>query len=679
MNELFSNRNYTPEGERAVREYLTSLEKALKSRGISVEVSLEILDSICEHLEFSLDARLEMDYKTEVDGQVALETLFALGSVEEIADECIDAGAGDYSIEGGIDDFSDSFDSSGLSGTSAQGSDMGNDKVEGFTAGERISLLLSEKFQKKDRPRRRLLCKSDKDRWVSGVCGGLGEYFGISGSVIRFLFLLSGAGLMVYVILALLLPSRADAEEGAPSLGARLVENFARVAFLLIMCLLVYIPGLLLSLFNGFLGAAKVLGRFDGGGVGSYYNIGETGFFLSAYNLLVSITDIPGFVTGCAVLTASFCTGVLIIHLASMLHTRKSLLGRGGIRAVTAGLACAMAVVIWFHMTVKWHNSHHSMTSFRQQFTIPADSDMLKLKFREKFSNSPLASMAVRATCGTVAEPFLEVCRMSYGTDEKDALANAGRIDPGISIENGALEISPSISGPRGFCSNYQSVEYRVYLPAGISLEVIELPGDPATPVWRNGPRVLGLVGRASGFTANLGSTDFECRDFISDGIFALRLRSGKADMAIVKAGDLEISVNSGNVKASDIKCSQFRAVLKSGMIRLSRLETADLNMEVSSGMIEVSDLSLSGNSRTTVKSGSLDLDYVKAPAGTFHSVNVESGRVGISILRSLNPLVKSTVNSGLIDNDFEDASADLQGPEFRISVNSGMASISAR
>lgn len=56
----------------------------------------------------------------------------------------------------------------------------------------------------------RRLYRSRTDRQLAGVCGGLGEYFGIDPTVIRLLFVLfalaGGPGLILYIILALVVP-----------------------------------------------------------------------------------------------------------------------------------------------------------------------------------------------------------------------------------------------------------------------------------------------------------------------------------------------------------------------------------------------------------------------------------------------------------------------------------------
>lgn len=55
------------------------------------------------------------------------------------------------------------------------------------------------------------LYRSTTDRMIWGVCGGLSEYFDIDVSLIRVIFvvlaLASGVGILLYIILAIIVPS----------------------------------------------------------------------------------------------------------------------------------------------------------------------------------------------------------------------------------------------------------------------------------------------------------------------------------------------------------------------------------------------------------------------------------------------------------------------------------------
>ncbi|MBS3054138.1 MAG: PspC domain-containing protein [Candidatus Aenigmarchaeota archaeon] len=50
------------------------------------------------------------------------------------------------------------------------------------------------------------LYRSRTNRILGGVCGGIGEYFNVDANIVRLLFLISGAGLMIYLIAWILIP-----------------------------------------------------------------------------------------------------------------------------------------------------------------------------------------------------------------------------------------------------------------------------------------------------------------------------------------------------------------------------------------------------------------------------------------------------------------------------------------
>jgi len=58
------------------------------------------------------------------------------------------------------------------------------------------------------------LYRSESDRMIAGVCGGIAEYFGIDASIVRLLFigiiLLGGSGVIVYLVLWFVLPNKSD-------------------------------------------------------------------------------------------------------------------------------------------------------------------------------------------------------------------------------------------------------------------------------------------------------------------------------------------------------------------------------------------------------------------------------------------------------------------------------------
>jgi phage shock protein PspC (stress-responsive transcriptional regulator) len=50
------------------------------------------------------------------------------------------------------------------------------------------------------------LYRSRKNRIIAGVCGGIGEYFGVDPWLIRILFIITGIGLLAYLVCAIFIP-----------------------------------------------------------------------------------------------------------------------------------------------------------------------------------------------------------------------------------------------------------------------------------------------------------------------------------------------------------------------------------------------------------------------------------------------------------------------------------------
>ena len=76
--------------------------------------------------------------------------------------------------------------------------------------------------------------RSRTDRVIWGVCGGLGEYFGVDSNLIRTLFVVltlgSGVGLVAYIILALIVPESPKGQDQIKALARDLRSSAHRVA-----------------------------------------------------------------------------------------------------------------------------------------------------------------------------------------------------------------------------------------------------------------------------------------------------------------------------------------------------------------------------------------------------------------------------------------------------------------
>jgi phage shock protein PspC (stress-responsive transcriptional regulator) len=70
-------------------------------------------------------------------------------------------------------------------------------------------------------PKNSTLTRSSSDKFLGGVAGGLGEYFGVDPVIFRVGFavsiLFSGAGLLAYLVLLAVLPNDADDRTPVPA------------------------------------------------------------------------------------------------------------------------------------------------------------------------------------------------------------------------------------------------------------------------------------------------------------------------------------------------------------------------------------------------------------------------------------------------------------------------------
>ena len=63
----------------------------------------------------------------------------------------------------------------------------------------------------------RKLCKSNSNRRISGVCGGIAEYLNTDATLIRLAFMLvclaGGSGILAYIAAAIIMPEAENAAD----------------------------------------------------------------------------------------------------------------------------------------------------------------------------------------------------------------------------------------------------------------------------------------------------------------------------------------------------------------------------------------------------------------------------------------------------------------------------------
>lgn len=85
------------------------------------------------------------------------------------------------------------------------------------------------------------LYRSKYDKKISGVCGGIAEYFEIDSTMVRLLWIISifalGTGLIIYILASIIIPERTDVESTI-SINEEKNTKFLGYSFILVGALL---------------------------------------------------------------------------------------------------------------------------------------------------------------------------------------------------------------------------------------------------------------------------------------------------------------------------------------------------------------------------------------------------------------------------------------------------------
>ena len=81
-------------------------------------------------------------------------------------------------------------------------------------ASERFKLIFQNRKKEEKIMENKKLYRSSTNSMLAGVCGGIGEYFNIDPTLVRLAWVLfsvlGGAGVLAYIIAAIIIPSEAN-------------------------------------------------------------------------------------------------------------------------------------------------------------------------------------------------------------------------------------------------------------------------------------------------------------------------------------------------------------------------------------------------------------------------------------------------------------------------------------
>jgi phage shock protein PspC (stress-responsive transcriptional regulator) len=185
-------------GYEALRSYLDNAARRLEGNPDKAEIMADIEQAIADKFQAVLGTNKNVVMTKEVETVLA-----AMGPVQDGNESNADATAGK---------------SAGAGSTNRQASNSGNEGGSGSSTGA-VKRLYSIR----------------EGAMIAGVCNGLAAYFNIDVTIVRLAFviltLLWGAGALVYLVMAIVIPTANTPEEKAAAFGgAATAQEFIRRA-----------------------------------------------------------------------------------------------------------------------------------------------------------------------------------------------------------------------------------------------------------------------------------------------------------------------------------------------------------------------------------------------------------------------------------------------------------------
>ena len=599
MRNLKDYYTFTAEAQKALDSFYARIKKAgakIPARDID-----ELTESLNEHIEVSLNDKLGRSRRDVVDGQMMLEVLFALGEPEEIAAE----------FNAGSDENRAGQEAPGRSQAMPQA-----------PAAERIRF--------KYVPVHKSLYKSTNDRWISGVCGGMAEYFGVSSLLTRFLFVFSGVGIFVYIVLALFLPTESQARNNENTTGVGLIVSAIRMIFLALMCIF-YIP-VIAALVSGLL---LSLGRLTGEVVPFQVSLSHDIF-----------GPIPAFILQIATAVASVSLLILVLNLISSIHFSWNFIRRGSrnvLILVSVIAAVAMAGVFSFFKT-----QNSAAAEVVESFAFKCDKS-ISVNFDEKEGRAVFYGKKVEISGEDGLDSIqVDIVRSSFGPSEELAREYAGDIIARTDDSTaGCLKLTAAIKDAGRNYYNFPGIKFIIRVPRKMEC-VIEDASEKKSFSWLS----------MDFFNA---PGNYRGKRYSEDGV-TLRNINGK----------IVVKLKTSNFSATGIKSESLLANLKVGNVELEKSEINDCSINNPVGNVKISSLSagtLKCNSNVgniTIKGmsartseietrvGNIRIDYSKIEPGSRHDITSQTGNIRLSIPAGSKPLISTKNSIGNTKNDFQ-------------------------
>ena len=603
---------FTNEAQKALENFYTSIRKEGKNN--PPEDIEELLESLNEHIEISIREKLRFSNNQRIDAQMMLEILYSLGDPGDIVSEL------------------------------------------NYGAGSKTENAANEKFNIKYKyiPVQKVLCRSSRDRWVFGVCGGFAEYFGVSSLLLRFLFVFTGVGILFYILLGLLIPDENQVKNGGTSSGANLIISIVRGGFLFFMCL-IYIP-LLLAFFTAALT--------------SFTNLIGLHTFLPPPILGAT----PGFLISGMGFVLSFSLLMLLLNLIMQLHFNGGFLKLGSRNVYAFAAVISLIGISLVFANFKNHNK--ILGESYERFDFKSSKPSITMVFSEKQSYIPVIEKSIEVVGTNDTDSIsIDVVKAAYGPNEDTAREYSKDLSVKIEMapEDKMLFVISSKDASRSYY-NFPKLKFIIKIPEKLACKI---EADDFTNNYKWGWFAIHDESDVSVSKINATTeVTVENMNMKAENIESekLSLVGGNGNVAVdnIKVSDFTVRVSNGNVRAEKVESKKSSIKTSAGNIKAVSINADFLKCISAVGNISLDKAAINNESDIASDAGNIKINYRELKPKSSHKISSDVGNIKLVIPEGNSPKVVTSNSVGNTKNEFENAKSSENSPVLNVKTSVG-------
>jgi|GEM_PF-1176040 len=648
MKHLLTAYEMTKEARSAAESYFRSLRTEAEKSAVSTRDIDELSDSLEEHLGFALRQELDKKRLNIVDAQLMMELLLALGSPEELSAELSRETGKEKSPAKAGPTVTQADSLPPIPPTSATSSVPPIPPIPPIPPGSPSASIPDWRSRFWRKP----LCRSSRDRWIFGVCGGFAEFFGVSSSLLRLLCVLSGIGIVAYLILGLMLPREEELIPGqaTPGISGCLIRGL-EFTFMAAMLLFVYLPVAFGMMFLTLMGFSKIMFElgFSGPPTGdswSFFVIGVPGLLSGLCNLVLGLSFLA--------VTIHFAMSSLSNRAVLSLNTRKVLVFAALLSLLIQGGLCA------------WSVNLNRMEFSDKETTIYQASDVRQIVLETGNKPLPLHRYDIDilgdSTIGSIS---VEIVRQVTGRDSDQAGETLRYVNASSVLKDGQLVLSADVPLHAWWFYRYPSVK-----------TIIRVPIDHPVSLVTRGKMKRGnlkLRDLRGPITLDSGIIDVNLEQ-IKNSLIKIDAQMGSIDLRNIETATCSLHTNLGSIDGRDLICNAGEMETNMGSIKLNRVKG---NLQISTDMGSIEVLHFSGATfRARTNAGSIELGCEQLSSGSDIRLESDMGSIIARLPETPIPLLNLDTTMGHIENRFRDSMPEPNAPKVTAKTQMGRISI---